>query len=292
MFIIKNIKFISALFLLSSAVAHADDLVVGGKGYTEQLLITEITTQFLEKSGYSIDQKTGMGGSLLRKAMESGQIDIAWEYTGTSLVTYNKIKERLSPEETYKRVKALDAKKNIIWLNPSKVNNTYALARRKGENENIKNISDLANVYNSGLDIKMGASAEFTKRIDGLLGLQKEYKFKMNRNNIVPMQTGLVYDALHNSEVDIAMVFATDGRISAFDFEILKDDLQFFPSYSLTPTVRKSVLDNNPELADLLNQLSSKLDDKTMRKLNANVAVKNESIRDVSSTFLKELNLI
>ncbi|RTE67310.1 glycine betaine ABC transporter substrate-binding protein [Amphritea opalescens] len=292
MLIKKSLKLIAIFCMFLSSISQANELVVGGKGYTEQLLIAEMTTQLLEKAGYSIKQTTGMGGSLLRKAMVNGQIDVYWEYTGTSLITYNKVKERLSPEDTYERVKTLDAKKGIVWLTPSKANNTYALARRKGDHTDLNSISELAATYKSGTELKMGVSAEFTKRADGLIGLQKTYGFRMKRKNVVPMQTGLVYDALHNGEVDIAMIFATDGRISAFGFEVLEDDLQFFPSYALTPTIRKEVLDANPELSGLLNELSGKLDDKTMQRLNGEVAVNNKSIREVSSSFLKEVKLI
>ena len=78
------------------------------------------------------------------------------------------------------------------------------------------------------------------------------------------MDTGLVYQALKDTQVDVGLVFATDGRIPAFDFVVLKDDKGYFPSYALTPVVRKETLDKNPKLAEILNALSAKLDDATM----------------------------
>lgn len=288
----KLLNFIAILCLSSINMVQGAELVLGGKAYTEQLLVTEMTSQLLENSGYIINKKNGMGGSLLRKAMENGQIDICWEYTGTSLLIYNKIKDRLSPEDTYKRVKMLDAKKKIIWLKPSKANNTYALALRNNTHKNINSISDLAAAYNSGETFDLGSGPEFPKRSDGLLGLTKKYGFKVNRDNIITMQTGLVYDALNEGEVDVAVVFATDGRNSAFNFKVLKDDLKFFPNYALTPTIRKEVLDANPDLAELLNELSSRLDDKTVRYLNGEIAVHHRSVEEVANEFLKKQNLI
>ncbi len=52
-----------------------------------------------------------MGSAVLRQAQESNQVDLYWEYTGTSLITYNKINDRLSPEETYKRSSSSTARK-------------------------------------------------------------------------------------------------------------------------------------------------------------------------------------
>ena len=93
------------------------------------------------------------------------------------------------------------------------------------------------------------------------------------------MDTGLVYAALKDTQVDVGLVFATDGRIPAFDFVVLADDKGFFPSYALTPVVRKETLDKNPKLAEILNGLSAKLDDATMAKLNASVDVEKKTDR-------------
>ena len=59
---------------------------------------------------------------------------------------FNRVTEKLSPDEAYARVKALDAPRGLVWLAPSKVNNTYALAMRRADADakGISSISDLA----------------------------------------------------------------------------------------------------------------------------------------------------
>jgi osmoprotectant transport system substrate-binding protein len=106
------------------------------------------------------------------------------------------------------------------------------------------------------------------------------------------MDTGLVYQALKEKQVDVGLVFATDGRIPAFNFVVLKDDKGYFPSYALTPVVRKQWLDANPKAADALNALSAKLDEATMAKLNASVDVDKKTVEAVAQGFLKEQGLI
>ncbi len=278
--------------LLLSGTAAAKELIVGSKSYAEQQLMAEMTVQLLNGNGLPAKAMTGLGSSLLRQAMENKQLDICWEYTGTSLITYNKVTEPLGPEETYQRVKELDGKKGMVWLNPSKANNTYALAKRKGEMDDVATLSGLAAAYKAGKPLKMAVSAEFNKRVDGLIGLQKAYDFKVGRANVVPMHAGLVYQALDEKQVDIAMVFATDGRIAAMNFEVLQDDQDFFPSYNMTPVVLKEVLDAQPELAGLLNKLSAVLDDATMQRLNSEVAVDKKSVQEVAQKFLQEQQLI
>lgn len=280
--------------VLSSFHASAE-IVVGGKNFTEQQLLTEITSQYLTQKGYDVDKRSGMGSAVLRKAQENGQIDLYWEYTGTSLIIYNKVKDKLPAEQVYQRVKELDAEKGLVWLNPSKANNTYALAMRSDDakQRGISTLSDFAEQMRQESEPPMAIAlnAEFYARKDGFRPLQKAYKFKASREQVKRMDTGLTYDALKGKEVDAALVFATDGRIKAFDFTVLKDDKQFFPDYAITPVVRQETLDANPELAEQMNALSAAIDGDTMSMLNQQVDVERRSISEVASQFLSEHNL-
>jgi osmoprotectant transport system substrate-binding protein len=106
------------------------------------------------------------------------------------------------------------------------------------------------------------------------------------------MESGLVYKALKDGDVDVGLVFATDGRIPAFNFVVLEDTKNHFPAYAITPTVRKETLDANPELADQLNKLSALFDDATMSALNAEVDVDKKSVTEVALNFLKTNGLL
>ena len=285
---------LGALLLSFGAGAGAQNIVVGGKNFTEQQIMSQMTAQLLQAKGFKPDVKAGMGSAVLRQAQESGQIDVYWEYTGTSLITYNKINDRLSPADTYAKVKELDAAKGLVWLNPSKANNTYSLAMNADDAKKmgIATISDLAAKVKGGAKLTFASNAEFYARPDGLKPLEEKYGFEFARENVKRMDTGLVYQALKEKQVDVGLVFATDGRVPAFNFVVLKDDQGFFPNYALTPVVRKQVLDANPKLADYLNALSAKLDDATMARLNASVDVDKKTVEDVARTFLKEQGLV
>ncbi|SDK62141.1 glycine betaine ABC transporter substrate-binding protein [Billgrantia gudaonensis] len=276
------------------ATAQAEEIVVGGKNFTEQQLLASMTTQYLQSLGYEVDSRAGMGSAVLRQAQENGQIDLYWEYTGTSLINYNDVTESLSPEETYQRVKELDGEKGLVWLEPSQANNTYALAMREEsvEETGIDDLSKLAEAIDDGQDLTFAMNAEFYAREDGWRPLQQAYDFRVDRGNVKRMDSGLVYQALRDGEVDVGLVFATDGRIPAFDFHVLEDDQNFFPAYSLTPVVREETLDANPELAEQMNALSALLDDEVMAELNARVDVERETIEDVAKDFLEANELL
>jgi len=275
--------------------ASAASVVVGGKGFTEQLLLAEITAQYLTAKGYTVELKTGMGTSLVRKALENKQVDLYWEYTGTAFLTFHKNTfANQSAEEIYKSVKAEDAKIGIVWLDPSAANDTYALAVRKAEaeSEGLRTLEDLAAKLNAGEKLTFGCNIEFYKRDDGLKPLQKAYGFEFPRSDVKRMDTGLVYKALKDGDVDVGLVFATDGRIPAFDFVVLKDTKNFFPAYAITPTIRKETLEAHPDLADDLNKLSGLFDDATMSSLNAQVDVEKKSVNEVAQNFLQSKGLL
>jgi osmoprotectant transport system substrate-binding protein len=284
----------AASLALGLASASAQSVVVGGKNFTEQQLMAEMTGQLLQAKGFKVDKRAGLGTAPLRQAQEAGQVDVYWEYTGTSLITFNKVADKLDAAATYAKVKELDAAKGLVWLNPSKANNTYALAMRKADAsaKGIKTLSDLAAKVKGGQAMKFACNAEFYGRPDGLAPLEKTYGFEFGRENVVRMDTGIVYQALKDAQVEVGLVFATDGRVPAFDFVILADDKGYFPSYALTPVVRKETLDKNPKLAEILNGLSAKLDDATMARLNASVDVDKKSVEEVAAGFLKSAGLV
>lgn len=290
----KLIKYLTfVLVAMFAAVVFSKDLVVGGKNFTEQYLVAEMTRQLLEKHGFNVEVKVGLGSKISRLAQINGELDIMWEYTGTSLINFNQIKDKMTPQQTYETVKRLDGEKGLVWLAPNEVDNTYALAMRRtvAQTQGMSTLEDMAAAYNRGENLKFGMDTEFIARPDGLPGLQKAYGFSIPRKNRVSMEPGLLYNALRSGQLDIGIVFATDGRVAAYDFIILEDTKEFFPSYALIPVVRHDTLTKYPELENLLNGISQQLNDSVLQKLNAAVDIDKKSVEEVARNFLKENRL-
>lgn len=286
--------------LLLSGFAHAADaaaetpvLRIGARVFTEQTMLAELTAQYLRDKGYDVQITGGLGSNLARSAQESGQLDLLWEYTGVSLVAYNHVDEKLDSDQTYQRVKELDAKKGLVWLSPSKFNNTYALAlpdKIAQQYPQVNTMSDLTTVLKAEADKGhiVALDTEFANRSDGLVGMVKHYGMNLGRENTRQMDAGLVYTALRNGQVFAGLVYTTDGRLNAFKLKVLADDKHYFPDYTAAPVIRKEYLDKHPELADLLKPLAALLDNQTMRTLNARIDVDHESPTVVAAEFLRE----
>jgi len=287
--------FLGCILLFAGMVQAAEKplIRIGARVFTEQTLLAEITSQYLNSKGYNAQVTGGLGSSLARSAHESGQLDMVWEYTGVSLVAYNHITDKLDSQQSYDRVKELDAKKGLIWLHPSKFSNTYALALPQKVAEafpQINTVSDLNKALREpqNKEALVALDTEFANRSDGLLGMVKLYDMDLTRRNIRQMDAGLVYTALKNGQVFAGLVYTTDGRLSAFNLKLLDDDLHYFPDYTAAPVVSKAYLDAHPDLEGLLKPLADLFDDKTMRQLNAKGDVDHESPSKVAAEFLRQ----
>ena len=117
--------------LMTGAAVWAAPLTLASKNFTEQRILSAITVQYLRAKGFQVEPKTNLATVITRNAMINKQIDMTWEYTGTSLIIFNHINKRMTPQETYDTVKKLDAKLGLVWLQPADMNNTYAFARQR-----------------------------------------------------------------------------------------------------------------------------------------------------------------
>ena len=260
----------------------------------EQALLAEVTLQLLRLRDFDVEKAAPKGSAIVRKAQETGRVDIYWEDSATSLRIYNKVDEELPPNELYRTVKALDAEKGIVWLNPSAVSHTEALAMRGADAKELglENLSDLSKMMNDGAELKLAASVEFSMRPDGLKPLEQKYGFKFARENVIAMDPGDTYEALRNEQADVALVFTRDARIADYGLFVFEDDKNVFATHILAPVVRRETLEKLPGLGPLLNRFSALLDDATMRRLSVQVEAEGRTVEEVARAFLREHDLI
>ena len=286
--------------LLFTASAQAAPLILATKSFTEQHILSALTVQYLQKKGFQVQPQTNIATVISRNAMINKQIDMTWEYTGTSLIIFNHIKERMTPEQSYETVKRLDAKHGLVWLKPADMNNTYSFAmqRTRAEKEHINTLSDLVarveevRKNDPKHNWLLGLDLEFAGRSDGMKPFQQAYNMELDRPQIRQMDPGLVYNAVRDGFVDAGLVYTTDGRIKGFDLKVLEDDKGFFPSYAVTPVVRKDTLEANPGLEEALNTLSSQLNNDVIINLNAKVDIDHQTPQQVARDFLRDKKLL
>lgn len=288
------------LFCTQGAFTQPIKVRIGAKNFTEQFLLATITKKYLAVHGFKPETTAGLGTLVMRKALELNQLDLVWDYTGTALIVYYHLEEKLTGLPSYERIRDLDAKKDLVWLPPSTLDNGYAITMQRSvaDKLNVRTLEDLANLVNKGQKENpkkkhlFALDYEFASRPDGLKPFEKAYELSFKRSDIKPMDPGLVYTALRKGQVLAGIAFNSDGRIAGFDLVALEDNRKYFPAYYVTPVVRKEFLDKHPQLGKLLTNISKKLNTEKMRDLNKRVDIDHKSVEKVASEFLTEEGLL
>lgn len=133
-----------------------------------------------------------------------------------------------------------------------------------------------------------GFTPEFMGRQDGYLGLTSTYK--LNIKNVV-ISDAVMYKAEYEKKLDVISGYSTDGRLKAFDLVVLNDDKKIFPPYYAAPVIREEVLQKFPEVENVMNMLSGKINDSIMTELNYKVDYLKQSPEKVAKDFLTKNNL-
>ncbi len=263
-------------------------LTVGSKEFVESILLGQITAVALENAGASIEDKTGITGSAtVREALQTGEIDMYWDYTGTGWVNILGNTTEEVPEDLYAAVAEADAENSIAWLEPAPFENTYAIAVPEdfAEENNIAAISDAVTFIQENPDQgSICAASEFINRDDGLPGLQEAYGFEFSE--VVELDLNLVYAQI-GKECFFGEVTSTDARNLANDLTVLEDDLSFFLEYQGAMTLRQETLDEYPAIANIMAPISEALTADVITELNGQVDLEGQRPKDVAEKWLE-----
>jgi len=305
---------VMALARPGSIAAQDLTVIVGSKDFTEQFILGHMYLKILEDMGIETEDSTNLGGTqIAQQALESGDIHLYPEYTGTGLTevlglsveevlggaTASPVADAATPAATdasqavYEAVKAAYQEQfGLVWLERSPANNTQALAVKRAfsEENGITTISQLAEIAG---DLVISAPADFPEREDGLLGLQRVYNAGFADIEVLPVAPGLKYQALQDDQAQVVLAFGTDGQITGFDLVVLEDDLGLWPPYNVAPVVRQEVLDAYPDVEARFNEVTTSLTDEVLSDLNWRVdGDENEEPADVAEAYLTENGFI
>jgi osmoprotectant transport system substrate-binding protein len=269
---------------------------VGGKNFDEQLVLCQMAVAALESVKATVNAKCNTGGTeATRNALLAGDLDLYWEYTGTTWVTFLKHTTPIPDEgQQYDAVKQEDLTTNQIdWLDRTPFNNTYAFAvkQEKATELGLNSLSDMAAYIKAGKPGAVCIETEYASRDDGLHGLEKAYDFTVPSPQV--LDTGVIYQATADQNPCLfGEVFTTDGRIPQLGLKVLTDDKHFHPNYNAAVTVRKAAFDKNPDIAKVFAPIAAALDNQTMADLNKKVSADGQDPRQVARDWLTSKGFI
>nr|WP_297171555.1 glycine betaine ABC transporter substrate-binding protein [uncultured Agathobaculum sp.] len=283
----------AALVLVPFFTGHsADTIHIATKPMTEQYIMGEALDILIEQdTDLTVELTQGVGGgtSNIQPAMESGEFDIYPEYTGTGwnlvLMEESVYDESLFPTLAERYAADYD----MSWLGMYGFNNTYGLVVRSeiARQYGLETYSDLAAI---APQLTFGAEYDFFEREDGYDALCETYGLVFGAT--MDLDIGLKYQALAQGEIDVMVIFTTDGQLSAADAVVLADDKGFFPSYLCGNVVRNEVLAAHPELYAVFDKLAGTIHDEDMAAMNYAVETEGAEPRDVAMDLLVERGLL
>jgi osmoprotectant transport system substrate-binding protein len=288
--------FLFLILLLTACGNQADSgkVVVSGKDWTEQWILTHLVAEMIEaNTDLDVEVKPGLGSeTVLTEALKKGDIDLYVEYTGTGYmaILHKEYRPGMTPEEIYEAAKkGYEEEMNLTWMKPLGFANNHVLALKKEKAEAL-GASKVSDLKGKAASLTFGAPGTFYERADGYEGLTQAYGVQFLKK--VSLDEDLMYQAAQKEEVDIITGFSTDPRIPQFDLAVLEDDEKYFPPYDAAPVVRRDTLEAHPELKGVLDKLAGQVSTEEMSEMNAEVNLENKEPRDVAIQFLKKKGLI
>ena len=282
-----------AMLLASCNPVRRNQVVVGSKNFTEQLILGEMIAQQLEaKTKLRVERHFYLAGTFIcQQAMLAGRIDIYPEYTGTALTAVLKQESARNPQEVYARVKdGYEKRFGLEVGQPLGFNDTFAIEIR-GEDARRLHLETISEAATYTPQWKPGFGYEFMERPDGYKGLVATYGLRFAAPPRI-MDLGLLNRALKDRQVDLIAGNTTDGLIDAFDFFVLQDDRSYFPPYEAVPIIRRQTLTRYPEIAVAMYGLAGKISEEEMRQLNYAVDGQHHDATEVVRGFLRGKGLV
>jgi len=272
-------------------------ITVGSKNFTEQYILGELYAQTLEANDFTVERQLNLGSEQIADgALQDGQIDFYPEYTGTALVALlgYEGENPATPEETYEEARSRYAERDPAdtMLPYANFNNNYGIFVRNdiAEQYGLQSLDDLADAASN---LTFATFSEFQDREDGYPNMVENYPGMDEFEDVITANDlGLRYQGVENGEADVGVGFLTDGQLTSPELMVLEDEKSIWPFYYPAPVVRSDVLEENPEVEDILNSVTETLDVDIIRELNGRVDVEQEDPEDVARDHLEQQGLI
>jgi osmoprotectant transport system substrate-binding protein len=286
-----------ALALVASACGSGDGtggepIVVGSFAFNESVIVAEIYAQVLEANGYTVERKLNLGNrEVVKPALESGEIDLVPEYVGT-LAGFLGAEESADSQETWEAAKAAFEANGVTLLeySPAQDKNAYVVTAETAAEFGLEKVSDLEPLAS---EFVFGGPPECPDRPLCLIGLRDVYGLDFAEFKPLDVAGPITIAALESGEIDLALLFSTQGIIAANGWVALEDDKGLNPAENLVPAIRVDVVDAyGNDLVDLLESVSVALTTEDLTELNKRADLDQEDPALLATEWLVEFGFV
>lgn len=276
-----------------------DPIVLGSFVDTEGGILGNMVLLILEENGYNITDKVQFGTpDVHRNALLQDELDIGIDYTGNGQYYAENVDEEVWRDalEGYETIKKYDEENNeLIWLAPADANNTEMLAVKKefAEKNGLETLDDFADYVNDGGEVTLITSQLFAEKELGLLGMEEEYGFNLDSDQIIMLPHGNTAEMISalvqgTDDVNVSLVYGTDGSLPDLNLVVLEDPLSIPPVFEPSVVVRAEVLEKYPDIQKIVEDVFATINLENLQHMNKDVIVDGLSPKDVARDYLTE----
>lgn len=292
-----------ALCLVGAAACGSDDttdtaagadvpdgptVTIGAQDFGESAILAEIYGQALAEAGYPVQQQS-LGGfrDLVYTTFDSGEINFAPEYAASALEFLNDNAEQATGDidETAGLLAAAAETRGLVTLDPSPAvdSNAFVVTAETAETLGLSTVSDLTS------DLRLGGPPDCPENASCLPGLQRVYGLDLS-GGFTPLDGAgpLTVAALEAGEVDVAILFSTDGTIADKGWVVLDDDLGLINADNVIPITTTAVVDAyGDDFTSLVDDVSAALSTEELTELNRRFGIDKEDASAVATDWLR-----
>lgn len=272
---------------------------MSGQNFGEMQIMAAMYQQVLENAGYTVEVKLVDTRDVYVPQLKSGDVDVVPDYLAgmadilniqangadAPSITTN------SAEETLAALKPLADAAGITMLEPAEATdqNAFAVTKDFAAENNLTTLSDLAAL---GQPIVLAAAPDCKGRPDCEGGLTETYGIDISKILPLGFDSAQTKDSVTQGESQLGLVATTDGALDQENLVILEDDKGIQPAQNLIPATNTAFINDNPEVATLLNELSATLTTDDLAALDLKVAVNREQPAAVATEYLTDKGLV
>ena len=284
-----------ALSLIGSACGSSGDgssskgtVTIGAQSFSENAVLANIYGTALKDNGYNVKYRLNLGQrAVVAPALERGDIDLYPGYTASDLEFYNSKKGEAGNDAQanatklngYLKQKGLQA----LAISPATDQNAFVVTKQTADRYGLHSLSDLSKVNGQ---LVMGGPQDCPGRPDCLGGLQSQYGAQFKEFKPLDLDGPLTRNALSHGDIQLALMFSTDGIIAGNDWVVLSDPKHIVSADQLVPIVRTKTVGSDAQ--KVLDGVSAKLTTQQLTALNKKTDVDKDEPAEAAQSWLKD----
>ncbi len=274
------------------SVPDGPTITIGAQDFPESAILSEIYGQALEGAGYTVEQQA-LGGfrDIVFTSLGADEINFTAEYLSSSLEFLNEQAGEASGDVEATAEKYAAALADIGLTSyaaaPAQDSNSFVVTQETADDLGLSKVSDLTD------DLSLGGPPDCEENAFCIPGLQDVYGLDLSAG-FVPLDGGgpLTVAALDQGEIDVAILFSTDGIIADQGWVVLEDDEGLINAENIVPIATNAVADAyGSDMAALVDGVSALLTTEELTELNRQFTVDKLDADEVAGTWLADNGL-